>query len=725
MNKLFSKVAALSIGLAMAIGVGVAVGSRSAKVVRAAEDDTHEISDFTGKGVGTVINNGATPETISIADPGYSVKQVIIGWTHNKSNDGVTASVSIGGDSLGSGKVGGQSTTTTTTIGSGSTSLSGDIEITWANGMSGTKKGTLTINSITLVEGESQGEQTYTVTYNANGGTGSMSDETEYSSGDTVTVRYCTFAPADSFHEFDSFNTMADGSGTRYLGGGQFSITKNTTLYAQWNIKDVTLSNGSYSSAVSYVNPMPKELDVKDSNLNKVGLLEVDTSNVTYKTNYSEFDIAANKSLTIKNHSNAVITVVSFEVYKYDNIDVFVDGNTEYMHHGDGSDIGDHTKIELKVNAENTVEIKCNGGNNGSRSQSFYGFEVSMKVGSEVIHPSSVELNAESGFVYIGKTKQLSATVLPVDADDKTVSWSSSNTAVATVSDAGLVTGVAAGSANITATTTDGGLTATFSATVKTISYGTLESPLSVEEARDVLDVTGSSLSEQKLYVKGVVYSSSYDSTHKNFTIWLKNSAGTENKYFELYATTISESYKTDYTSANALAGLEVVCYGYGQIYSTTYELTRSGSDYPEIQVIKYDSITFSNALLSETKGTCDAYEDGVTSYDYQKEALESIWESLESKYNTLSEAEKAVLADADRDEGGSVVEQAMARYDFLTGKYQLDNFVEGRTPIVHVGAYSNMALEGNSTILIVIAIATASTLAFTLLLVFKKRKHN
>ena len=155
MNKLFSNVATLSVGLAMAIGVGVAVGSNSVKEVRAAEDDTHEISDFTGKGVGKVINNGATPDAISITDPGYSVNQVIIGWTHNKSNDGITATVSVGGENLGSETVGGSKTTTTTTIGDGNSSLSGDVNITWTNGMSGTGKGTLTINSITLVEGSS------------------------------------------------------------------------------------------------------------------------------------------------------------------------------------------------------------------------------------------------------------------------------------------------------------------------------------------------------------------------------------------------------------------------------------------------------------------------------------------------------------------------------------------------------------------------------------------
>ena len=49
----------------------------------------------------------------------------------------------------------------------------------------------------------------------------------------------------------------------------------------------------------------------------------------------------------------------------------------------------------------------------------------------------------------------LSATITPEDATDKTITWSSSDEKVATV-DAGKVTGVAEGTATITATTKDG-----------------------------------------------------------------------------------------------------------------------------------------------------------------------------------------------------------------------------------------------------------------------------
>ncbi|MDE6440960.1 MAG: Ig-like domain-containing protein, partial [Bacteroidales bacterium] len=66
-----------------------------------------------------------------------------------------------------------------------------------------------------------------------------------------------------------------------------------------------------------------------------------------------------------------------------------------------------------------------------------------------------------------GEALQLTATVAPADATDKTVAWTSSNEAVATVSASGLVTAVAAGEADITVTTKDGGFTAVCKVTVK------------------------------------------------------------------------------------------------------------------------------------------------------------------------------------------------------------------------------------------------------------------
>lgn len=66
----------------------------------------------------------------------------------------------------------------------------------------------------------------------------------------------------------------------------------------------------------------------------------------------------------------------------------------------------------------------------------------------------------------VGETSQLVPVVLPTNASNKAVTFSSSDDAKASVTDAGLVTAVAAGTATITVTTEDGGFTDTCAVTV-------------------------------------------------------------------------------------------------------------------------------------------------------------------------------------------------------------------------------------------------------------------
>ena len=92
---------------------------------------------------------------------------------------------------------------------------------------------------------------------------------------------------------------------------------------------------------------------------------------------------------------------------------------------------------------------------------------------SNQVAVTGVALDNATLTVKAGKTGTLTATIAPADASNQTVTWTSSDKTVATVT-AGTVTGVKAGTATITATTEDGGFTATCAVTVKNIDVETI-----------------------------------------------------------------------------------------------------------------------------------------------------------------------------------------------------------------------------------------------------------
>lgn len=81
-------------------------------------------------------------------------------------------------------------------------------------------------------------------------------------------------------------------------------------------------------------------------------------------------------------------------------------------------------------------------------------------------HVESVELSQKEIKLYLGENRSLTATVLPSDASDKNVTWSSSNPNVATVSTAGNVVSKSVGTTVITVKTADGGHQASCHVTV-------------------------------------------------------------------------------------------------------------------------------------------------------------------------------------------------------------------------------------------------------------------
>jgi len=79
---------------------------------------------------------------------------------------------------------------------------------------------------------------------------------------------------------------------------------------------------------------------------------------------------------------------------------------------------------------------------------------------------TGVTLSKTTAILAMDSSLTLTATVLPDSATNKTVTWESTNPAVASVVQTGLVTAVALGNATITVTTQDGGKTASCAVTV-------------------------------------------------------------------------------------------------------------------------------------------------------------------------------------------------------------------------------------------------------------------
>lgn len=137
-----------------------------------------------------------------------------------------------------------------------------------------------------------------------------------------------------------------------------------------------------------------------------------------------------------------------------------------------------------------------------------------------------------------------------------------------------------------------------------------------------------------------------------------------------------------------------------------------------------YTAEDFSQDLLDQTDLVCANYNNGDDNHD----AIEAIWTNLASngKYPSLPSAQKTLLADAERNESGTVIERAMARYDYLTGKYELSNFINGRTPISFARNTNFVSgnVSTNTLITLLVIVSLTSITSIGVLLAIKRKRE-
>ena len=118
------------------------------------------------------------------------------------------------------------------------------------------------------------------------------------------------------------------------------------------------------------------------------------------------------------------------------------------------------------VDQKGLVQAKAYGKVKITATSKDGGLEAVCNVTVEPVAVMEVSLNAKAVTLKVGETYQLKETILPENATDKTVTWTSSNTKAATVS-GGAVTAVGTGSAVIIVKTNSGAKTASCTVTVQ------------------------------------------------------------------------------------------------------------------------------------------------------------------------------------------------------------------------------------------------------------------
>ncbi|MCX6721082.1 MAG: Ig-like domain-containing protein, partial [Candidatus Staskawiczbacteria bacterium] len=326
------------------------------------------------------------------------------------------------------------------TIGTISSSgyINGDInggEVTTNNGIVGINNATIINNNGTVTNNNGSTITTNNGTVTDNWGTIGTNNLTVTTNSGTVT----TNASAGTIGTNSGTLTNAN-AGTITINNASFA-TNNGTVGTNNAGKTITTNNGS----IGINNGTTNTNTFTGTGYN--GTTGIITGNAVFgvpagsDTAYNAGSVGGTAMFYASTQNKATGTVTGTATFN-----------------NSASNLGTVTNAEVYSPSPKPIGGTANG------TVNYYGYDVPDP--HPAILVTGVTLNESSATITVGDTRQLTATVAPANADDKSVSWSSNNTLVATVNNLGLVTAVSAGSAVITVITTDGSFTATDSITV-------------------------------------------------------------------------------------------------------------------------------------------------------------------------------------------------------------------------------------------------------------------
>ena len=378
-----------------------------------------------------------------------------------------------------------------------------------------------------------------------------LSGETSVTAGDTVTFTY-TITPSDAtvqdvkWSSSDESVIKVDADGTAVvLKNGVATITVTTvdgekTASAKilaspllvsslsLDVTSLTLAAGEEGKLVATVAPenaTNKELSWK-SLTTSVATVDAEGNVKAVKPGTAKIRVSTTDGSKLNAECEVTVTKAKVAVtgVSLDNTLLLISvGESRKLSATVKPSGATNKEVSWASSNESVATVDSNGNVKGLKEGSAT-ITVTTKDGSKTatckvtvskpvstIAVTGVSLNKTSLSLTVGESQSLSATVSPSNASDKSVSWKSSNTSVATVDGSGNVKAVKAGTATITVTTKDGSKTATCNVTV------TAAAPT----VSIVLDQTSITIATGSTYkLNATVYG---DVSNKN-VIWSTNS---------------------------------------------------------------------------------------------------------------------------------------------------------------------------------------------------------
>ena len=301
----------------------------------------------------------------------------------------------------------------------------------------------------------------YQITFAANG-----SDSTANLT--TSTIRSEIETGSSCISSFSEIDKVYSGSkGLKFgssKGGGYMSLSMSSTI-SSLETTGIEISVAQYSSEAGVIS-----VYVNDDSQS---ILEIDASEATTKSVSltTNIQISSLKISSVKRVYLKGITIFTQPLEPVDPTSIAINPSSLTMTRGEKANLSvtyeptnanqnkGITWSTRDISGTNVVSVNSSGvvtaNNNGTaeiKATSTLGLTSTINVVVKDIAVQSITVSPGEAEISIGSTKQLSATVSPYNATNQNVTWSSTNSAVASVDNAGLVTARAAGTATIKAT---------------------------------------------------------------------------------------------------------------------------------------------------------------------------------------------------------------------------------------------------------------------------------